>query len=79
MPYVTIKVFKGTLSQEKKKEMIEKVTDVVVAVEASHYPAERLKPYVWVTIEETEAENWGIGGSQCSIELLQAVLSGQGP
>jgi len=79
MPYVTIRVFKGTLSQEKKKEMIEKVTDVVAAVEASPYPAERLKPHVWVTIEEIEAENWGIGGNQCSMELLQAVLSGQEP
>jgi len=37
MPFVNIKVLKGTLSDEKKKEMIARVTEVVAEIEARPY------------------------------------------
>ena len=42
MPFIQIKVFEGVLSEEKKKEMISRVTEVVAEIEASPHPKEKL-------------------------------------
>ncbi|MBW2126293.1 MAG: tautomerase family protein [Deltaproteobacteria bacterium] len=34
MPFINIRVLKGTLSEEKKKEMISRVTEIVAEIEA---------------------------------------------
>ena len=77
MPFVNIKVLKGTLSNEKKAEMIKKVSETVAGIEASPNPKDGLIPYTWCVIEEVEFENWGIGGNQVTPEILQAVIEGQ--
>jgi 4-oxalocrotonate tautomerase len=46
----------GDLTKEQKNELIEKMTEVVVAVTGK--PAQ----YVYVKIEEVEREDFGIGG-----------------
>jgi 4-oxalocrotonate tautomerase len=74
MPLIQIKVFKGVLSEEKKQEMIERVTEVVAEIEARPYPMEKLRPYTWCVIEEVPAQNWGIGGQPSNLELLKALL-----
>ncbi|MBM4330956.1 MAG: hypothetical protein FJ117_06965 [Deltaproteobacteria bacterium] len=43
MPFINIKVLKGTLSEEKKKEMISRVTEVVAEIEARPIPKEKLQ------------------------------------
>ncbi|TET94243.1 MAG: hypothetical protein E3J28_02960 [Desulfobacteraceae bacterium] len=47
MPFINIKVLKGTLSEEKKKEMISRVTETVAEIEARPNPKENLQPYTW--------------------------------
>ena len=74
MPLIQIKVFEGALSEEKKTEMISRVTDVVAEIEASPHPKEKLLPHTWCVIEEVPASNWGIGGQPSSLELLKALL-----
>ena len=59
MPLVTIDVIKGVFSAPKKRELIEKVTDAMVAVEG-----EPLRGVTWVRINEVEQGDWAIGG-QC--------------
>ena len=44
MPFIQIKVFEGVLSEEKKKEMISRVSEVVAEIEASPHPKEKLLP-----------------------------------
>jgi len=74
MPFVNIKVLKGTLSGEKKKEMIARVTEVVAEIEARPAPKEKLKPHTWCIIEKVDFGSFGIGGVAVTPELLKAVL-----
>ena len=77
MPFINIKVLKGTLSKEKKAEMIKRVSETVAEIEASPNPKDNLVPHTWCVIEEVDFENWGIGGNQITAEILQAVISGK--
>ena len=57
MPLVQVKLIKGVFDAEQKKEIISRVTDTMVSIEG-----EALRPVTWVTIEEVESGDWGIGG-----------------
>ena len=62
MPLVKIYLWKGR-DKEKKKELIKKVTSVVVdAIDCS---AEAVQ----VIINEVDKDNWGIGGEPASIKF----------
>jgi 4-oxalocrotonate tautomerase family enzyme len=74
MPFIQIKVFKGVLSEEKKKEMIKRVSEVVAEIEARPAPMEKLLPNVWCQIEEMPCENFGAGGVAIDFERIKAAL-----
>jgi len=76
MPFINIKVLKGTLSNEKKAEMIKRVSETVAEIEASPSPNDHLIAYTWCVIEEVDFANWGVGGNQLSPEILKAVIAG---
>lgn len=57
MPLVTIKGIEGVFSPDQKRDVIERVTDAMVAVEG-----EALRPYTFVIFEEVKSGDWGIGG-----------------
>ena len=76
MPFINIKVLKGTLSKEKKDEMIKRVSETVAEIEASPNPKDNLVPYTWC-VEEVEFGNWGIGGNAVTMEMLTAILEGK--
>ena len=76
MPFINIKVLKGTLSNEKKAEMIKRVSETVAEIEASPSPKDHLVGYTWCVIEEVDFANWGVGGNQLSPEILKAVIAG---
>jgi len=77
MPFINIRVLKGTLSKEKKGEMIKRVSETVAEIEASPSPKDNLVAYTWCVIEEVDFDNWGIGGNQLTPEILQAVIAGE--
>ncbi len=76
MPFINIKVLKGTLSEEKKKEMITRVSETVAEIEARPNPKEKLQPHTWCVIEEVDFGAWGIGGNAITPEMLKQVLEG---
>lgn len=57
MPYVTVKMLAGR-TDEQKKALIEKVTDVVS--ETTGAPAEKIV----VFIDEMTKDNYGLGGKR---------------
>jgi 4-oxalocrotonate tautomerase len=57
MPLVQIKVIEGVIPDDKKREMIQKVTEAMVSVEG-----ENLRPYTLVTLEEVKSGDWAVGG-----------------
>jgi 4-oxalocrotonate tautomerase len=74
MPFINIKVLKGTLSAEKKSEMITRVTEIVAEIEARPSPKEALQRNTWCVIEEVDFGNWGIGGVAITPDMLKASM-----
>ena len=68
MPMVNIEVIKDVFSPEQKRQMIEKVTDAMVAVEG-----EGLRGVTWVRIQEFEQGHWAIGGNPLSAGDVKAL------
>ena len=77
MPYITIRVFRGALSEEKKREMMSRVSETVAEIEARPNPKENLLSYVWCVIEEVNFGDWGLGGNPVTPETLKALLEGK--
>jgi 4-oxalocrotonate tautomerase len=57
MPFVNIKLA-GKLDKKTKAKLGQRITEVVHEVTGK--PSE----YIWVKIEDSEPENWIIGGEQ---------------
>ena len=55
MALVTIDIVKDVFTAEQKKEMIERVTDAMVAVEG-----ETMRNVTWVKLNEVD--HWAVGG-----------------
>jgi hypothetical protein len=52
MPLINIKVLKGTLSDEKKAEMIKRVSETVAEIEAGPEAGDKLVPHTWCLVKE---------------------------
>ena len=57
MPLINIEVIENVFTPEQKKQMIEKVSDVMISIEG-----EALRPYTLVKIDEVKDGNWSVGG-----------------
>lgn len=73
MPLVNVKFLEGTLSDSQKRELIEKLTDVIVSIEG-----EVVRDVTWVMIEEVKSGNLGVGGTPFTIEAAKAMAAGAG-
>lgn len=72
MPLVQVKLIKGVFDQDQKQEMIQKITETMVGIEG-----EAMRSVTWVTVEEVESGEWGIGGHALTtqdVKDLQASL-----
>ncbi len=68
MPLVDIQLIQGVFSAEQKREMIEKVTDTMVAIEG-----EAMRGVTWVRIQELNSGEWGIGGKALTTGDVKAL------
>lgn len=71
MPLVTIDVIENVFTPTQKKDLIERVTDAMVAVEG-----EALRPVTWVRINELAEGNWAIGGQCLTASAVHAMSAG---
>lgn len=72
MPLVEIKVFEGELTKVQTKEVIQKVTDLMVA-----FAGENLRPATWVIVHEIKSGNWGVGGKALGLDDVRAIQAGK--
>ena len=72
MPLVTIDVIKDVFTPQQKVDLIEKVTDAMIAVEG-----EEMRPVTWVRIQEVEQGDWAIGGQMLTAADVHAMSGGQ--
>ena len=56
MPFVNIKITKGGVTEEQKKELIKGTTQLLVDVLGKNPKT------TFVVIDEVDTDNWGIGG-----------------
>ena len=68
MPLVTIDLIKDVFSPQQKQELIERVTEAVVAVEG-----EALRTVTWVRVQEFEQGDWAIGGKSLRARDVHAL------
>jgi 4-oxalocrotonate tautomerase len=70
MPLVTIDVIKDVFTPSQKADLIEKVTEAMIAVEG-----EALRPVTWVRVQEFEQGDWGIGGQRLKASDVHAMAN----
>ena len=70
MPLIQVKLIHEVFTPEKKKEIISKLTETMVAIEG-----ENLRPVTWVIIEEVRSGDWGIGGRAMTTGDVLALAS----
>ena len=67
MPFIDIKVIEGAFTPEEKRELVERVSEAVIAVEG-----EPLRPVTHTVITETPSGEWAIGGKPLTAEDVKA-------
>ena len=72
MPLVTVEVIKDVFTPAQKRDIIEKVTNAMVAVEG-----EALRGVTWVRVQEIQQGDWGIGGKTLTAADVHALASGK--
>ena len=73
MPFVNVQTIKGIMNPEQKKELLRRMTDLIVEIEGKGDPEFRRS--VWVRIDEHEPEQWSLGGIQPTAEAIAAKFS----
>lgn len=68
MPLVTIDLIKDVFTTAQKREIIERVTEAMVAVEG-----EALRPVTWVRIKEFNEGEWAVGGRLLDADIVHAM------
>jgi 4-oxalocrotonate tautomerase len=70
MPLVTIDVIKDVFTPDQKRQLIDNVTEAMIAVEG-----EAMRPVTWVRINEIEQGDWAIGGQRLNAADVQAMAA----
>jgi 4-oxalocrotonate tautomerase len=58
MPFINVKVIEGVFDGEQKREIIQRLTDTMVAIEG-----ENLRQVTWCVVEEVKSGDWGMAGT----------------
>jgi 4-oxalocrotonate tautomerase len=70
MPLVDIELIEGVFTPDQKRQMIEKVTDTMVAIEG-----EAMRQVTWVRVHEVPSGQWGIGGKALTATDVKALAA----
>lgn len=70
MPMVNIEVIKDVFTPSQKRELIEKVTEAMIAVEG-----EAMRGVTWVRVQEYEQGDWAIGGKTLTAADVHALAA----
>src|SRR5215813_3256451 len=72
MPLIQVRVIKDVFSKDQKRQIIKKLTDAMVSIEG-----ENMRGVTWVTVEEVESGDWGIGGNALTTSDVHALAAGK--
>jgi 4-oxalocrotonate tautomerase len=69
MPLINFKAIEGVLAPDKKRELIEKLTDATASVYG-----EGIRQVTWVVIEDVSSGAWGIAGKPATTADIKNLL-----
>ena len=72
MPLIQVRLIKDVFDKDQKKQIIRKLTDAMVSVEG-----EAMRQVTWVTVEEVDSGDWGIGGKAVTTADIKAMAAGK--
>ncbi|MEZ5893300.1 MAG: tautomerase family protein [Parvularculaceae bacterium] len=72
MPLVTIDLIEDVFTPAQKADIIDRVTDAMIAVEG-----ENMRGVTWVRINEFKGGDWAIGGQKLSAKEVHALAAGK--
>jgi 4-oxalocrotonate tautomerase len=70
MPLINVRLIDGVFSPAQKKQIAEKLTDAMVAIEG-----EALRPYTVVVIDEVKSGDWAFGGQTLTTADVKALAA----
>jgi 4-oxalocrotonate tautomerase len=68
MSLVEVTVIKGVFTTTQKQEIIQRLTDAMVAIEG-----ENLRDTVWCIVDEVASGEWGVGGRTLTADDVRAL------
>jgi 4-oxalocrotonate tautomerase len=71
VPLIQVKVLEGVFTAQQKQEIIERLTDAMVAIEG-----ESMRQSTWCLVEEVPSGAWGIGGQPITDDDERALARG---
>jgi 4-oxalocrotonate tautomerase len=71
MPLIQVKLIEGVFTAPQKREIIERLTDAMVAIEG-----ENMRQVTWCVVEEVASGEWGIGGQTVTADDVKALARG---
>ena len=71
MPLINVKIIEGVFDADQKRQMIQDLTDTMVAIEG-----ENMRSVTSVIVEEVKSGDWGIGGTCFQTEDVKALAAG---
>ena len=72
MPLIEVHLIEKVFNTEQKRQIIQKLTDAMVSIEG-----ENMRGVTWVTVEEVESGDWGIGGNALTTSDVHALAAGK--
>jgi 4-oxalocrotonate tautomerase len=71
MPLIQVKLIEGVFTAPQKQEIIERLTETMVAIEG-----EEMRSVTWCLVEEVASGRWGIGGQALTADDVKALARG---
>jgi 4-oxalocrotonate tautomerase len=71
MPLIQVKLIEGVFTAPQKQEIIERLTDAMVAIEG-----EEMRSVTWCLVEEVASGEWGFGGQTPTTDDVKALARG---
>jgi 4-oxalocrotonate tautomerase len=68
MPFIDIKVIEGVFTPEEQRELVERVSETVIAFEG-----EALRPATVTVVTETPSGSWALGGQALTTEDVKTM------
>jgi 4-oxalocrotonate tautomerase len=68
MTLIQVTVIKGVFTMQQKQELVERLTDAMVAIEG-----ENMRQTIWCIVEEVASVEWGVGGRTLTTDDVKAL------